>query len=115
LTNLAESLPSVCIRESSSAYSAACGQHEVIVCGQQHSQRDGLETFVKAAFAMKHGAPVCSFMPAMLATRSEAGRLCGVAEFRSMRQLLAGYGPPLTELAPAEAGRVSGLGDEWGR
>ncbi len=188
MTNLAESLSSVCISESSSAYSAACGRHELIVCEQPHSQREELEAFVRAAFAKKHGARVCSFMPAMFATRNEAGRLCGVAGFRcagseslflerylsepveraiqaasgqqvrreqivevgnlagvscraavrlvlqlpelllargqrwivftatdAMRQLLSGYGAPLIELAPAEASRVSGLGDEWGR
>jgi hypothetical protein len=32
-----------------------------------------------------------------------------------VRSLLAGYGAPLMELAPARASRVSGLADDWGR
>lgn len=176
------------INELSSARAAACGKHELIVCDRQDDRRQELEDFVRAAFAKKHGARVCSFLPSMFATRNEAGRLCGVAGFRSagdeslflerylsepveqaiqtasgrqvsreqivevgnlagvscraavrlvlqlpqlllsrgqqwivftatdaMRQLLAGYGAPLIELAPAVASRVTGLGDEWGR
>ena len=174
--------------ELSSARHAACGKHELIVCDERHAQREELENFVRAAFARKHGARVCSFLPSMFATRNEAGQLCGVAGYRcaggeslflerylsepieraiqtasgrqvsrehivevgnlagvscraavrlvlqlpqllltrgqqwivftatdAMRHLLAGYGAPLIELAPADASRVTGLGDEWGR
>jgi len=33
----------------------------------------------------------------------------------TVRQLLANYHAPLIDLAPAVAGRVQGLGDDWGR
>jgi len=183
VTELADSFPELFNERSP----ATCNRHELTVCGQRDSRRDELEAFVRTAFARKHGARVCTFMPMMFATRNEAGRLCGVAGFRSaaseslflerylsqpieqaiaaasgrqvnreqivevgnlagvscraavrlvlqlpqlllergqqwivftatdaMRHLLAGYGAPLIELAPAQADRVAGLGDEWG-
>lgn len=33
----------------------------------------------------------------------------------TVRQLLASYHAPLIDLAPAQAGRVQGTGDDWGR
>jgi hypothetical protein len=33
----------------------------------------------------------------------------------AVRQILAGFGAPLVEIAPADSGRVRGVRDEWGR
>jgi len=70
------------IDEAPSAPTAACGRHELMVSVSPDGDRNELEAFVRAAFARKHGARVCTFMPMMFATRNEAGRLCGVVGFR---------------------------------
>jgi len=166
----------------------SCRRHELIVCERGEPERTELEQFVQNAFRDKHGARLRSFMPTMLAMRSDAGTLCSVVGFRcaaheplflerylsepvedaiatvcghaveraqivevgnlagvscraslrlivelprlllargqrwivftasgALRSVLAGYRAPLMQLALADASRVTGLGDDWGR
>lgn len=45
--------------------------------------RPELESFIREAFARKHGARVQSFMPTLAALRNASGQLCSVAGLRS--------------------------------
>lgn len=61
----------------------ACRHHRLHICDQQDARRQELERFVQAAFASKHAARVCSFMPTLLAMRNDSGAVCSVAGFRA--------------------------------
>src|SRR5688500_8329486 len=60
-----------------------CRGHELSMCPADDPRREELERFVRAVFAARHGARVCSFMPTLLAMRNDAGAVCSVAGFRS--------------------------------
>lgn len=59
-----------------------CQGHELCLCQADDPRRAELECFVRDAFAAKHGARVCSFMPTLLAMRNQMGCVCSVAGFR---------------------------------
>ena len=59
-----------------------CRSHELSLYRVDDPRRNELEQFVGDVFASKHGARVCSFMPALLAMRNDAGLVCSVAGFR---------------------------------
>jgi hypothetical protein len=61
---------------------AKCTHHRIIVCERGDERRPELERFVHDVFVAQHSAHVCSFMPTLLALRSDAGHLCGVAGYR---------------------------------
>lgn len=63
-----------------------CQGHELSLYQVADPGREELERFVGNAFADKHGAHVCSFMPTLLAMRNQAGAVCSVAGFRSADQ-----------------------------
>ena len=60
-----------------------CRRHGLFLYRPDDPGRGELERFVQEAFALKHAAKVCSFMPTLLAMRNESHAVCGVAGFRS--------------------------------
>lgn len=60
-----------------------CQSHELSLYRADDPRREELEKFVRDAFASRHGARVCSFMPTLLAMRNDTGDICSVAGFRS--------------------------------
>lgn len=63
---------------------AGCAPH-IIVCEQASEQRPELESFVRTAFAARHGAQLSSFLPTLLALQ-DAGQIRSVAGFRPAGQ-----------------------------
>lgn len=91
------------------------------ICAAGDPRRAELECFVQAAFQRAHGAIVAEFLPLLLALRSPAGQLLGVAGYRE-----AGAGPLFLEhylggpvehvlaervSAPVSRGRVAEIGN----
>ena len=60
-----------------------CRNHRLFCHDANDPQRGELELFVQRAFASRHSARVCSFMPTLLALRNDQGDICSVAGFRS--------------------------------
>ncbi|HEY0938531.1 MAG TPA: thermostable hemolysin [Steroidobacter sp.] len=59
-----------------------CHFQQVCLYHADDPRREELERFIYEAFALNHGARVCSFMPTLLAMRNDAGRICSAAGFR---------------------------------
>lgn len=60
-----------------------CQNHRLGLHDANDPQRAELEQFVKQAFASRHSARVCTFMPTLLSLRNDQGNICSVAGFRS--------------------------------
>lgn len=56
--------------------------HQLLVYHANDPGRVEVEEFVRAVFATRHAARVCSFMPTLLALRNDTGVLCSAAGFR---------------------------------
>ena len=60
-----------------------CHSHQLCLHAADDPRRGELEQFVQRAFAERHQARVCSFMPTLLGMRNDRGGICAVAGFRS--------------------------------
>ena len=74
--------PIVAAEQPEPAHSG-CQNHHLLLHAAGDPRRRELELFVQRAFASRHSARVCSFMPTLLALRNDKGDICSVAGFRS--------------------------------
>ena len=64
-----------------------CQNHRIGLHDANDPQRAELEQFVKQAFASRHSARVCTFMPTLLSLRNDVGLLAEEYDPRGKRQL----------------------------
>ena len=89
-------------------------EHAIAKVAQQTVTREQLvEVGNLAGVSCRAATRLVLELPRLLLARGH--RWIAFTATDKVRQLLASYGAPLLELAPANASRVAGLADDWGR